>query len=337
MCGSPTYNLPLFAWSAENVSCSRLGVPMPSHHLSECSQRFQWYYKSISASQMLETHLWTNYRTGATADVSHFVLFCIFSRAFFPFVDYGKYNICFQNVGLAGIRKESAWQADYLGLLHYGDADSLRYGAGFDHSQVVLSFPGFNTEINKRALVCEGIFNFLVLQSAHPYEGPMGRRGPRKLYGGKKKSFNVSLNLFLKFLSFVSGLLKIKLTMELGESKISMIPLETTHCPFVEPNSKHSRTPGVCPEQSGTLQPYLLMQHQTTSWVFCLLVQVTNQSEPGETDNSPLTLISTPLLLFRPCLKWVRQWAAKAELRMPFRGNYVKLCSNIRKCGIFTR
>lgn len=70
------------------------------------------------------------------SDVSHLFCFVFLARAFFPFVDYGKYNICFQNVGLAGIRKESAWQADYLGLLHYGDADS--YATGLD--LVILKF-----------------------------------------------------------------------------------------------------------------------------------------------------------------------------------------------------
>lgn len=39
-------------------------------------------------------------------------------------MDYGKYNICFQNVGLAGIIKESASQADYLWLLHYREEHS---------------------------------------------------------------------------------------------------------------------------------------------------------------------------------------------------------------------
>ena len=44
----------------------------------------------------------------SSSDVSHLFCFVFLARAFFPFVDYGKYNICFQNVGLAGIRKESA-------------------------------------------------------------------------------------------------------------------------------------------------------------------------------------------------------------------------------------
>lgn len=104
-----------------------------------------------------------------------------------------------------------------------------------------IKLPWLQHRNKQESLGVQGIFSFLVLQSAHPYEGPMGREGQENSMG-EKKSFNVSLNLFLKFLSFVSGLLKIKLTMELGESKISMIPLETTHCPFVEPNSKHSRT-----------------------------------------------------------------------------------------------
>ena len=63
------------------------------------------------------------------------------------------------------------------------------------------------------------------------------------MYMGKKKIFQC----FFKFVSEVSFLCKWlaqdQTTNGVGrESKISMIPLQTTHCPFVEPKSKHSDT-----------------------------------------------------------------------------------------------
>lgn len=119
----------------------------------------------------------------------------------------------------------------------------LRYGAGFSHSQVVLSFPGFNTEINKRALVCRAFSASWSSNQHIPMKAPWGGRAKKTLWG-KKKIFQC----FFKFVPEVSFLCKWLAQDQTNngverESEISMIPLETTHCPFVEPNSKHSRTP----------------------------------------------------------------------------------------------
>lgn len=273
------------------------------------------------------------------SDVSHLFCFVFLAWAFFPFVDYGKYNICFQNVGLAGIRKESAWQADYLGLLAFRGCRQLRYGAGFSHSQVVLSCPGFNTEINKTALVCS-IFSASWSSNQHiPMKAPWGGRAKKPLWGKKKKIFQC----FFKFVPEVSFLCKWlaqdKTNKGVGrESKISMIPPETTQCPFVEPNSKHSDTAHrALSWADGTPQPYRLMQHQTTSWVFCLLAQVTDQSEPGGQMLFPSSLDSHACcfsdLALNECdtERQLQCWECLSEAIM------LKLCCNIRKCGIFTR
>ena len=110
--------------------------------------------------------------------------------------------------------------------------------------------------------------------------------------------------------------------MELGESKISMIPLETTHCPFVEPNSKHSRT--LCSVLSRR-HPAAIPINATSNYKLGILPPCPGNKSvwAWETDVFSFSWL-TRLLLFRPCLKWVRQWAAKAELRMPFRGNYTE-------------
>lgn len=115
----------------------------------------------------------------------------------------------------------------------------LRYGAGFSHSQVVLSRPGFNTEINKTALVCS-IFSASWSSNQHiPMKAPWGGRAKKPLR--KKKIFQC----FFKFVPEVSFLCKWLAQDQTNkgvgrESKISMIPPETTQCPFVEPDSKHS-------------------------------------------------------------------------------------------------
>ena len=156
---------------------------------------------------------------------------------------------------------------------------------------------------------------------------------------GKKKIFQC----FFKFVSEVSflckGLAQDQTNNGVGrESKISMIPLETIHCPFVEPKSKHSDTKRhALSWADGTPQLYLLMQHQTTSWVFCLLAQVTNQSEAGRQMFFPSSLDSHACCFSDLALnEWdtelqTQSWECLSEAIM------LKLCSNIRKCGISTR
>lgn len=81
--------------------------PDAPENLSEAQPALSTTHKSISATQMPETHLQTNYRTGVAA-MFHIRSVLYFQPWRFPFVDYGKYNIYFQNVGLAEIIKESA-------------------------------------------------------------------------------------------------------------------------------------------------------------------------------------------------------------------------------------
>lgn len=174
-----------------------LGGPVPSHTYLKCSQH-QWYIK-VSLPHRCWRLIYGPITGLEQQRRFPFVLFLIFNPGFFTFVDYGKYNICFQNVGLAGIRKEGAWQADYLGLLHYGDADS--YAMGLD--LVILScikLPWLPLEIN-RALVCRA-FSASWSSNQHIPEGPMRGRAKKTLWG--KKIFQC----FFKFVPEVSFLCK---------------------------------------------------------------------------------------------------------------------------------
>lgn len=81
--------------------------PDAPENLSEVQPALTTAHKSISATQMPETHLQTNYRTGAAA-MFHMRSVLYLQPWLLPFVDYSKYNIYFQNAGLTEIIKESA-------------------------------------------------------------------------------------------------------------------------------------------------------------------------------------------------------------------------------------
>lgn len=63
----PHINLWQFAWSARKRLSELLMNPDAPENLSEVRPALSTTHKSISATQMPETHLQTNYRTGAAA------------------------------------------------------------------------------------------------------------------------------------------------------------------------------------------------------------------------------------------------------------------------------
>lgn len=160
---------------------------MPSQTYLKHSQLFQWYIK-VSLPHRCRRLIYGPITGLEWQQCFTFVLFRIFSLGFFLFVDYGKYNICFQNVGLAGIIKESAWQADYLGLLHCGDGDADSYAKWLDlvkfkFYQAALA----STQKSTREPWCVVYFQLPAPAISTSYEGLTVREGWEDALRKKKK------------------------------------------------------------------------------------------------------------------------------------------------------
>lgn len=80
--GSPMDNLPLFAWSAQNVCRSRLWIPMPPKTYLKRSQLFQRHIK-VSQPHRCWRRVYGPITGLEWQQCFTFVLFCIFSPGFF--------------------------------------------------------------------------------------------------------------------------------------------------------------------------------------------------------------------------------------------------------------